>query len=62
MFRSPGAARRSGVDRYGNEVGVYRCDRCSTWHVTSRGIARADVDPLLERLAEALLGRIARVA
>jgi len=62
MFRSPGAAKRSGESRYGTSVNVYRCLHCGHHHVTSRGVPRPDVDPLLEQLAEALLGRIARAA
>ncbi len=62
MFRSPGAARRSGETRYEGTVNVYRCRHCGTHHVTSSGVPRPDVDPLIERLAEALLGRIARAA
>lgn len=62
MFRSAGAARRSGETRYGGAVNVYRCRRCSTYHVTSSGVPKVELDPLLEQLAEALLGRIARAA
>ncbi len=60
MFRSAGAARRSGVDRYGNPVNVYRCPSCGLHHITSSNVPRADTDPLIERLVEAVLGRLAR--
>jgi hypothetical protein len=62
MFRSPGAARRSGETRYGGTVNVYRCRHCGTHHVTRWGVPKPDADPLLELLAEALLGEIARAA
>lgn len=57
MYRSPGAARRSGEERYGSAVNVYECPHCDTHHITSQGVARSDdADPLLDRLVAALLG------
>jgi hypothetical protein len=63
MFRSSGAALRSAQARYGNAFAVYRCETCATHHITSQVQLRREArDPLIERLAEALLGRIARFA
>jgi hypothetical protein len=52
MFRSRGAALRSGRERYGMASNVYRCPGCRHWHLTRR-----DIDPHVELLAAALLGR-----
>lgn len=54
-FRSPGAARRSGEQRYGSTPNVYRC-QCGAWHITSQRTPQRDYDPAIERLAVALLG------
>jgi hypothetical protein len=52
MFRSPASARRSGRERYGMASNVYLCSGCRHWHLTRR-----DIDPQVELLAAALLGR-----
>ncbi len=60
MFRSAGAAHRSADERYGNAVRVYQCPDCNAYHVTRVGIPKQlNTDPLIERLAVALLGRVA---
>lgn len=60
MFRSAGAARRSGRERYGDVANAYRCVSCGHWHLTRRGAPDADHDPQIEALAVAALGSKAR--
>jgi hypothetical protein len=63
MFKSAASASRSGTQRYMAPVATYVCPHCGKHHITSRGITRADErDDAIERLVEALLGKIARAA
>lgn len=55
-YNSRAAALRAGTQRYGTTGNAYQCRFCSMWHLTRRGVPQGDHDPLIEKLADAVLG------